>query len=427
MLGVSQLIAQVQQFSATLESQLLATGAVLAGLFVLSELVRRVGPPLKARSSDLAVETAQAMTTALLWLLGAGALVVVWRATPQVLLVMDVLNFTRTDLIKLALSVALLAGSYTLTRATKRVIRRLATDRGAISRHQQEVAHHLVQIGIFLVVFFAILSLWKVPIGNLLLGAGFLGVVVGLAARQTLGAVLAGFVVLFSRPFELGDWIEVADREGIVQDISIVNTELKTFDDEVVMIPNDIVTATEVVNRSRSGRYRTHVDVGVDYDTDLDVAAGVAEDVLADAELPMEKPTPHVVLTEFGDSAVGLRLRFWISNPTAGREWRAKTEVIQGVKEAFEAEGIEIPFPQRELMARQAEGGFRISGDLDGDVTALAGQQAAAHDGEEADDGGSDGGGEADERSKDADGDDDQSDEAEAADERSDGGQGDGS
>lgn len=395
------LIELIRDVFPTLQSQLLGTVGVVLLLLVLGEIVRRLGPWLKARFADVAVETVQATLMTVLSLVAGGVMIVIWRATPQLLLVMEVLNFTRTDVIKAAFTVALLAGSYTLTRGTKRLIRRLAQERGAISEHQQEVAHHLVQIGVFILVFFVILSLWRVPIGNLLLGAGFLGVIVGLAARQTLGAVLAGFVVLFARPFELGDWIEIDDREGIVQDISIVNTRIKTFDDEIVMIPNDIVTSTEIVNRSRSGRYRVDVDVGVDYGTDLDDAVDIAEDVLAETELPMDKPTPYVILTEFGSSAVVLRLRFWISNPTSGRMWRAKTEVIDAVKDAFDAEGIKIPFPQRELMARQAEGGFRLSGDIDAaEVAAIADQQTEGGSREQlenrtdetADDTGSDGG-----------------------------------
>ncbi len=87
-----------------------------------------------------------------------------------------------------------------------------------------------------------------------------------MAARQTLGSLLAGFMLMFARPFEIGDWVEIEEKEGIVTDISIVNTRIQTFDGEYVMIPNDTVGGSTIVNRSRKGRLRLEVDVGIDYD-----------------------------------------------------------------------------------------------------------------------------------------------------------------
>lgn len=354
-------LTTIQELVPTLGSQLLATALVLAVLALLLFLVRTVTPAFRERFNDISVETVRAATITTLTTAAALVLVVIWRATEQLLLVLGLLEFTREDVIRVVFTVVLFGTAYTLTRASKRTIQTLAAERGAISRHQQEVGHHVVQLGIYLVAVFAVFALWRINITNLLLGAGFLGLVLGLAARQTLGSVLAGFVVLFARPFELGDWVEIGDYEGVVTDISIFNTRLRTYSDEVVMVPNDTVISTEIINRSRLGRYRVEVDVGIDYDADVETAADLAEQVLEDTERVLEKPTPHVVLTEFGESSVELRLRFWIDDPTAGRMWRAKTDVIENLKLVFEREGIEIPFPQRVLAARD-EDGIRLRG-----------------------------------------------------------------
>jgi small-conductance mechanosensitive channel len=360
-IALAETLMQIQELFPTLGSQLLGTVLVLAVAGLLVVGIRLITPVFMRRFNDISVETARAAAITLVATAAGLALVAVWQATDQLLVVLGVLDFSREDVIRVVFSGVLFGTAYTLTRASKRTIRRLAVERGAISRHQQEIGHHVIQMSIYLVAIVTVLALWRIDVTNLLLGAGFLGLVIGLAARQTLGAVLAGFVVLFSRPFKLGDWVEIGDHEGIVQDISIVNTQLKTPDGEVVMVPNDIVTSTEVINRSRMGRYRVHVDVGVDYDTDIDRAATIAEDVLADTENVLDKPTPHVVLTEFDSSSVVLRLRFWIDNPSASRMWQAKTTVIENVKAAFEREGIEIPFPQRVLTARDEEG-IRLAG-----------------------------------------------------------------
>lgn len=347
----------------TLRSQVLGTAAVFLTLAVSVLLIRKVAPSLLERFDDMTVETVRAAVITTLATVAGLLLVVIWQATDQLLVVIGIFEFGREDIIRVVFSVVLIGIAYTLTRASKRTIRRLAVERGVITRHQQGVIHHVIQSGVYLIAATAVLALWRIDISNLLLGAGFLGIVLGLAARQTLGSVLAGFVVLFSRPFKLGDWVEIGDHEGVVQDISIVNTRLKTPADEVVMVPNDLVTSTEVINRSRIGRHRVDVDVGVDYDTDMDRAAEVAEEVLADAKHVLDRPTPRVVLTEFGDSSVVFRLQFWIDNPSVRRMWRAKSEVIEGLKAAFEREGIKIPFPQQVLSPR-GEDGFRLTDGL---------------------------------------------------------------
>lgn len=357
------IVRLIQSTFPTVESRLVGTIIAVVLLALVGFVVERVGPVVKDRYNDAVVETVQAGLMSALTALVAGFLVVVWGADQQVAVVLGAFDISAREVVTGILSVAVLAGAYSLTRVTKRAIRRVAERREAISQHQQEVIHHVVQLGIYAFSLFVVLALWKVDVSGLLVGAGFLGIVVGLAARQTLGAVIAGIVVLFSRPFELGDWIRVDDNEGVVTDITVVNTRLRTFDDEVVMIPNDVITSTEVVNRSRRGRLRLNVDVGVDYEVDVDRAIDVAEDAMAGIDVLLDKPDPHVVLTEFGPSSVVLRLRFYIDDPSARKMWRARTRVMSAVADRFAEEDVTIPFPQRELSGRGD--GFRLADGID--------------------------------------------------------------
>lgn len=342
----------VQSLFASFPLKLVATAIAFAVLSGVGELLRRAGPWLKDRVDDALVESLQA---ALMAVLTAGVgffLIAVWEAGPQVDVIVTALDLQQDDIINVVFTAGILAAAYSLTRVSKNAIRRLSRERGAITNHQQEVLHHVAQIAIFVVAGFVVLALWNVKPESLLVGASVATVMVGLAARQTLGAVLAGFVVLFSRPFELGDWVQIGDEEGVVTDITIFNTQLRTFDEEFVMIPNDLVTDTEIVNRSRKGRLRLEVDVGVDYETHVEEAMRVATEAMQEVDLLMDKPDPHVVLSEFGGSSVVLRLRFYINNPSARKMWKARTQVIARVKDAFAQEGIKIPFPQRELSGR---------------------------------------------------------------------------
>ena len=271
----------------------------------------------------------------------------------------------------------LVVGTLIFTRFVKRILREVLGSASAVTDHQREVTHRITQVVIWSVALVVILGVWIEDLGGLLVGAGFLGIVVGMAARQTLGTVIAGFVLMFARPFEIGDWIEVEGDEGIVTDISIVNTRIQSFDGEYVMIPNDVIASSMVTNRSRRGRLRVEVDVGVDYASDPERAAEIALETVESLDEALTAPTPQVVTKEFGDSAIVLGVRFWIDNPSARRYAQARTAAINGIKSAFDEADIKIPYPQRELSGRAETGGFRIAGDE------TAANESAATDGEQ--------------------------------------------
>ncbi|WP_284014139.1 mechanosensitive ion channel family protein [Halobaculum litoreum] len=365
--SLAALVDAIQAAFPTPESRALASLVAVIVLAAVVVAVRQIGPWLKARTddSDLLIESLRAGVVTTSIVAFGLFLVVVWRGVGLAVGVLPTDTVTGRAVVRTVLTVAILVLATATTRLTKRGIRDFGRRNGALSDHQTEITHHVVQVGVYAVALLIVFTVWGVNPGNLLVGAGFAGIVLGLAARQTLGAVLAGFVVLFSRPFELGDWVVIGDQEGVVTDITIVNTQIRTFDEEYVMIPNDVVTDTEVVNRSRKGRLRLNLDVGVDYATDVDEAAAIAEEAMRGHDLVLDQPDPHVVLTGFGDSSVGLRLRFFIDNPSARKMWKARTRVTLAVKEAFDDAGIKIPYPQRELSGRAETGGFRVAGGED--------------------------------------------------------------
>jgi small conductance mechanosensitive channel len=288
------------------------------------------------------------------------ALLVLWGRVGTALFVVTVVAAAFPYAAKLAVTVVLLAGAVVLTRLLQTRLDAYVEDSEHLNRHQQGVAFRVGQVVVFVAVGLAALSLWEVDLGGLLVGAGFLGIVVGMAARQTLGSLIAGFVLMFARPFEIGDWVAIGDHEGIVTDITIVNTRIRNFDDETVILPNDSVSNATVVNRTKRNRLRLRARVGIDYDADVERAEAVAEEAIQSVDRVMRVPAPQVVPVSFGDSAVTLELRFWIDKPSARRRWQARAGVIRAVKAAFEEAGIKIPFPQRELSGRAETDGFRV-------------------------------------------------------------------
>nr|WP_324663858.1 mechanosensitive ion channel family protein [Haloarcula sp. CK38] len=277
---------------------------------------------------------------------------VVWGVADVAATLRPFLSTRDPTLVPTIQTIVLIMLAFVASDQLQRWIDRFSTALSDFTDHQEEILLRVGQVTIFVTIGTTIFAVWQVDVGGLLVGAGFLGIVVGLAARQTLGSLIAGFVLMFSRPFTIGDWVVVGDQEGIVTDITIFNTRLENFDGEFVVLPNDRVSDSAITNRSRKGLLRLTLDIGVDYDTDVDAAGDLAREAMVGVDDVVDSPPPQVVPKSFGDSAVVLELRFWIDHPTPPRKWRAVSAVVRAVKTAFDEEGIDIPFPQRTLTMR---------------------------------------------------------------------------
>ncbi|ELZ42183.1 mechanosensitive channel [Halorubrum saccharovorum DSM 1137] len=361
-----------QRFETTVE-QYAATAAAIAALLLLAGLLVVGGRWARERFADDVVRTVQWAAVTAATFVFTGFLVGVWELTAEVEAAFEFIAIGPSDLIRTLVTAIVFAGAYTATLLTRRAIA-YGTRREMVSKHQQEIAHHIVQLVMFVPAIAFVVTLWGIPVESLFLGAGALGVVVGFAARKTLSGALSGFVILFARPFEVGDWITVSDREGIVTEVTLYNTQIRTFDEEHVLIPNDEVTGSEVTNFTRTDSLRLTTDVGIDYDADIAAAARVATEAMEECDAVNDTPSPDVIRRRFGDSEVVLRLRYWIQPPTIQHKWNAQNAVIEAVKAAFDREGIRIPFPQRELSNRPGTAVSPAGGDA-------AGERASGGDG----------------------------------------------
>ena len=336
--------------------QLLGSLCALVALAGVVVVVNRAGKPLKRRYSSRLTEALQAGVVAVWVILTVYWLTIVWRVVPALGLVFDALAVNRWTGARLLLIGGVIVIAYLLIRLLNRSIDRLAEEYGAITDHQSEVAYHVADVGVAVIALFVSLAIWGIELSRLLLSAGALGAVVGLAARETIGSITAGFVLLFSRPFRVGDWIVVEEYEGIVRDVTIVNTEIRTFNDEHVLIPNDQITSEPLINLSENNRLRVDTEIGIDYATDLDGVLALTEETMAEMDEPRSVPSPQAVLKEFDESSIVLEARFWVDDPSSRRVWEAKSAFIRAIKTAFDREGISIAYPQRVLAARDEVG-----------------------------------------------------------------------
>jgi len=185
-------------------------------------------------------------------------------------------------------------------------------------------------------------------------GAGVAGIAVGFAAKDTLSNLIAGVLLIIDRPFEIGDRIEVWSAPagsatwGDVVDIGLRATKIKTTDNIVIIIPNNEIMKRDIVNYTIiSTKIRVRVNIGVSYDSDTEKAKELINRVARSLAWVSKEPPPKVVVRNFGESSVDLQLRVWIDD--ARKRMDTISCITDKVKEVFDKNGVEIPYPKRDI------------------------------------------------------------------------------
>lgn len=181
---------------------------------------------------------------------------------------------------------------------------------------------------------------------------------VGLALQNVISNFVAGVFIYMDKSFRVDDWIEWDNGtySGTVEDISLRVTHVRTFDNELLTVPNSALTEGVIKNPVDGDKLRLKFVFGIGYDDDIQEATDIIiEEAERNPEI-MDDPAPSVRLTELNDSDVGLQSRIWIANPSRADFVRTKGEYITSVKQRFDEEGIDIPYPVRTL-----EGGLELA------------------------------------------------------------------
>jgi small conductance mechanosensitive channel len=198
-------------------------------------------------------------------------------------------------------------------------------------------------------------------VSALLTGLGILGFTLGFALQDISKNFVAGLLILLNQPFDLGDTVEVNGFTGKVMDINLRDLRMETVDGRYVRIPNGDVMTSSLTNYSRTTRRRIELRVGVAYDTDLEAARSAAVQAARLVPGLMAEPAPEFVFDTFGASAIEGALYYWVDLTQTGY-WNAQTAGLREVKRAFEAAGIQIPYPTRVLVVPEG----REAGNLGG-------------------------------------------------------------
>lgn len=206
----------------------------------------------------------------------------------------------------------------------------------------------VVFLGLFLAL--GILNLSQ-TLTSLITGAGVLGLVIGLALQGTLSNTISGIVISFRDKIQIGHWVETNDFAGEIIDINLKNFTLKESDNNMVLIPNKTILETPMKNYSLTPYIRVDVSCGVGYESDLEFVQELTKKTLEQTFEKIDDMKPvEFFFTEFGDSSINFKCRFWIEGTKNVHKLNATNKAIIAIKKAFDEEGINIPFPIRTLQ-----------------------------------------------------------------------------
>jgi small conductance mechanosensitive channel len=205
---------------------------------------------------------------------------------------------------------------------------------------------NLAYIAMFAFVVIAALAQLGIQTTSFIAILGAAGLAIGLALQGSLSNFAAGVIMILFRPFKVGDYIEGGGTAGTVKEIQIFNTILVSPDNKTIIVPNAAMTSDKIVNYAAQGTRRVDMVFGIGYESDIDKAKEILWDLLKKDSRVMTVPEPMVVVSELADSSVNIACRPWVK---ADDYWTFYFDMNENVKKQFDANGISIPFPQRDV------------------------------------------------------------------------------
>ncbi len=208
------------------------------------------------------------------------------------------------------------------------------------------IVAQVIRVLILLITILAVLNQFGIETTSIVALLGAAGLAVGLALQGALSNVASGIMLLALRPFKIGDAVNIAGTTGVIDEIGLFVTEMHSFDNVGITIPNTQVWGSEIQNYSRHNTRRADMVFGIGYGDDVDKAMKIIKDVLDNDGRILAEPETQIVVSGLGDSAVDITVRPWVN---ADDFWPVKFDITKKVKEEFDANDISIPFPQHDV------------------------------------------------------------------------------
>ena len=205
------------------------------------------------------------------------------------------------------------------------------------------IAGSVVRYAVAVLTIIITLGQFGIQTTSIIAILGAAGLAIGLALQGTLANVAAGVMLIILRPFNVGDWVEVAGVSGSVREIGLFTTQIDTFDHVFISVPNSTIWSSTIINHAKHRQRRLDLDIGVDYNSDIDVVEKAMLS-LADDPRVHNKPAPVFLVTSYGDSAINVRLRLYTDyDDLFALNW----DLLRRLKPALDSHHISIPCPHR--------------------------------------------------------------------------------
>jgi small conductance mechanosensitive channel len=204
----------------------------------------------------------------------------------------------------------------------------------------------LASLSLKVLLFIAVLSQVGIETTSFIAALGAAGLAIGLALQGSLSNFAGGALILFFKPFKVGDLIKAQGEIGEVKEIQILVTKIAIAGNKTAIIPNGPLANGNIINYSQDGKLRVDINIGISYDADIKLARKVLIDVMYAHPDLLNDPKPTVNVSELGDNSVNLLLRPWT---VPDKYWRVYFDVLENAKEALDKAKIGIPYPQRDI------------------------------------------------------------------------------
>jgi small-conductance mechanosensitive channel len=237
---------------------------------------------------------------------------------------------------------AVVAISIVIAKIARINVRRIFSEK--IPKDVLNVIEKTVYYGIIVVAVISALTQLGVNLSGLLVAGGIAGLVIGFASQSVISNFVSGLFLMIERPIKIGDPVNVGDVDGVVEDVTILSTIIRTWDGIYVRIPNEKVFTSNIKNYVANVARRFEYVIGISYSDDAQKAIEIIKKVIDAHPFALKNPAPAVFVNELGDSSVNIIVRVWAP---ANIWYGVKMELLWKIKTALEEAGIEIPFPQR--------------------------------------------------------------------------------
>jgi len=247
--------------------------------------------------------------------------------------------------------IVILLVSWILAKVLGKAMKRAVVKVHSASELLKDFIVNITRKIVFVIGFVVALSMLGINIGPLLAAIGAAGFIVGFALQGTLSNFAAGILILVYRPYDVGDLVDISGTFGTVEAMTIVSTTLRTLDNQKVIVPNNKIWGDIITNATGTSKRRVDMVFGIGYSDDIGKAQKILEDILESHPAILKDPPPVVRVHELGDSSVNFVVRPWVATENY---WDVYWDVTRSVKERFDAEGVSIPFPQRDVHLHNA-------------------------------------------------------------------------